>query len=46
VTSAFGTGQIIGPLLAGYLSDTLGGFTVPTLIAAGALVVAAWLVRI
>ena len=45
VTGAFGVGQIVGPLLAGLLSDALGGFTAPSLLAAGALVVAAWLVR-
>lgn len=45
VTGAFGVGQIIGPLLAGVLSDRLGGFTVPSLLAACALIVAAWLVR-
>ena len=43
MTGAFGVGQIIGPALAGVLSDALGGFTVPSLAAAGALVVAAWL---
>jgi len=43
MTGAFGVGQIVGPLLAGVLSDALGGFTVPSLAAAGGLVVAAWL---
>lgn len=45
VTGAFGIGQIVGPLLAGLLSDALGGFLVPSALAACALVVAAWLVR-
>ena len=45
MTSAFGVGQIAGPALAGVLSDTLGGFTVPSLLAAGGLVLAAWLAR-
>jgi predicted MFS family arabinose efflux permease len=45
VTGAFGVGQIIGPLVAGVLSDALGGFAVPSLLAACALVAAAWLVR-
>jgi predicted MFS family arabinose efflux permease len=45
MTGAFGIGQIIGPVLAGVVSDALGGFAVPSLAAAGALVVAAWLVR-
>jgi predicted MFS family arabinose efflux permease len=45
MTGAFGVGQIIGPALAGVASDALGGFAVPSLAAAGALVVAAWLAR-
>jgi predicted MFS family arabinose efflux permease len=45
MTGAFGIGQIIGPALAGVVSDALGGFAVPSLAAAGALVVAAWLAR-
>jgi hypothetical protein len=45
MTGAFGVGQIAGPLLAGVLSDALGGFTVPSLAAAGGLVAAAWLAR-
>jgi predicted MFS family arabinose efflux permease len=45
MTGAFGVGQIVGPLLAGVLSDALGGFMVPSLAAAGALVAAAWLAR-
>lgn len=45
LTVAFGVGQIVGPVLAGLLSDALGGFTVPSLLAAAGLVVAAWLAR-
>jgi predicted MFS family arabinose efflux permease len=45
MTGAFGVGQIIGPTLAGVLSDALGGFAVPSMLAAGALVLAAWLAR-
>lgn len=45
MTGAFGLGQIIGPLLAGVLSDVLGGFMVPSLAAAAALMLAAVLVR-
>jgi predicted MFS family arabinose efflux permease len=45
MTGAFGLGQIVGPALAGVVSDRLGGFTVPSIAAAGALVAAAWLVR-
>lgn len=44
VTVAFGLGQIIGPSLAGVLSDALGGFLVPSALAAGGLVIAAGLV--
>jgi hypothetical protein len=45
LTVAFGIGQIVGPVLAGLLSDALGGFTVPSLLAAAGLVMAAWLAR-
>jgi predicted MFS family arabinose efflux permease len=43
MTGAFGVGQIVGPALAGVVSDALGGFTVPSVAAAAALVLAAWL---
>jgi len=46
MTGAFGVGQIVGPALAGVVSDALGGFTVPSIAAAGALVLAAWLARL
>lgn len=43
MTGIFGIGQMIGPAFAGYIADITGTFTVPTLIAAAALVVAAGL---
>jgi predicted MFS family arabinose efflux permease len=45
MTGAFGVGQIAGPALAGVVSDALGSFAVPSLAAAGALIIAAWLTR-
>jgi predicted MFS family arabinose efflux permease len=45
MTGAFGIGQIAGPALAGVVSDALGGFAVPSLAAAGTLIMAAWLTR-
>jgi predicted MFS family arabinose efflux permease len=45
MTGAFGVGQIVGPALAGVVSDVTGGFAVPSMAAAGALVTAAWLGR-
>jgi predicted MFS family arabinose efflux permease len=45
MTGAFGVGQIVGPALAGVVSDATGGFGVPSVAAAGALMVAAWLGR-
>jgi predicted MFS family arabinose efflux permease len=41
MTAAFGLGQILGPAFAGLVHDRLGSFLVPSLAAAGALVVAA-----
>jgi len=45
MTGAFGAGQIAGPLVAGVVSDALGGFLVPSATAATGLVAAAWLSR-
>ena len=45
MTGAFGAGQIVGPLVAGVLSDALGGFLVPSALAAAGLLAAAWLGR-
>jgi len=41
MTVAFGLGQIIGPSFAGVVSDQLGSFTVPSIAAAVALLMAA-----
>ena len=46
MTSAFGLGQIIGPGFAGALADRLGSFTVPSIVAAAALAVAAALTAV
>jgi predicted MFS family arabinose efflux permease len=43
ITSSFALGQMIGPTLAGYLFEQLGSFRLPTLLAVGALVLAATL---
>ncbi len=40
MTAAFGTGQIIGPLVAGWVGQASGSFTLPTVMAAVTLVVA------
>jgi MFS family permease len=39
MTTAFGTGQIVGPLVAGWAAEASGSFTLPTLIATAVLVV-------
>ncbi|QND52143.1 YbfB/YjiJ family MFS transporter [Phyllobacterium sp. 628] len=41
MTAAFGIGQIIGPLVGGYLANTTGNFTAATLAAAASLVIGA-----
>src|SRR5690606_19093593 len=38
MTAAFGTGQILGPLVAGWLAERTGSFTLPTMIAVLVLV--------
>jgi predicted MFS family arabinose efflux permease len=43
MTGAFGLGQIIGPAFAGIVWDRLGSFTVPSITAAVALLIAALL---
>ncbi len=41
MTASFSGGQMVGPMLAGFLSERFADFRVASLIAAGALVVAA-----
>jgi MFS family permease len=43
-TAGFGVGQIAGPVMAGLLLDRTGSFAAPSLLAAGALLLAAVLV--
>ncbi len=40
MTGAFGLGQIVGPTFAGVVSESLGSFTVPSIVAAVALLIA------
>ena len=44
MTASFGLGQIIGPIFAGWVHDLTGTFLLPSVAAAGALVLAALLV--
>jgi len=44
MTAIFGIGQMIGPAFGGFLHDVSGSFRLPTLAAAGVLVIAALLV--
>jgi predicted MFS family arabinose efflux permease len=44
MTAAFGVGQIIGPLVAGWLAQGSGSFNAPTLVAAGVLLFCAALI--
>jgi predicted MFS family arabinose efflux permease len=43
MTSAFGVGQILGPVVAGYGYDLTGSFVLPSLLAAAGLVIGAGL---
>jgi len=43
MTAAFGLGQMVGPLFAGLLANRSGSFLIPSLVAAGGLVLAAGL---
>lgn len=44
MTAAFGAGQIVGPIVAGWMAERTGSFTAPTYVAAIALLVCAALV--
>jgi len=44
MTAAFGVGQIVGPIVAGWMAERTGNFTTPTYAAAAALLVCAMLV--
>ena len=39
MTASFGLGQILGPVVAGYMADWTGSFLAPSLVAAGGLLV-------
>ena len=41
MTVSFGIGQILGPLVAGFIADRTGSFVAPSLLAACVLLVAA-----
>jgi predicted MFS family arabinose efflux permease len=44
MTASFGVGQIIGPIFAGWVHDLTGTFLLPSVAAAGTVIVAAALV--
>jgi len=44
LTATFGVGQIVGPLIAGFLADRTGGYLVPSLAAAGMLLLSTYFV--
>lgn len=43
IVAAFGAGQMIGPAYGGYVAEITGSFTIPSLTASAALVLAAGL---
>ena len=43
MTGAFGLGQIVGPVFAGFLSDWLGSYSAPSMVAVAALLISALL---
>ena len=46
LTAAFGTGQILGPAIGGWLAERTGSFVVPSALAAAALLAAAVMVEV
>lgn len=45
MTASFGVGQILGPVVAGIVADRTGSFTVPSMMAAAVLLIAALVAR-